>query len=112
MASEVIGLSNHREFALMLIGLVLIGVLGILIDLWLAVLIGEKGFMESEIIVAFHLAYSVALLAIVGPIAKIHWGLITRNEMAQEWKKNLHYVANNTSQGDNIPVEAREMEGD
>eukprot|EP00435_Cladocopium_sp_Y103_P001790 s7034_g1.t1 len=25
--------------------------------------------------------------------------------MAQEWKKNEHYVANNTTIGDNIPVE-------
>ena len=25
--------------------------------------------------------------------------------MAQEWKKNEHYVANNTTLGDNIPVE-------
>ena len=28
-----------------------------------------------------------------------------RNEMAQEWKKNEHYVANSTTLGDNIPVE-------
>ena len=25
--------------------------------------------------------------------------------MAQEWKKNEHYVANNTTLGDKIPVE-------
>ena len=25
--------------------------------------------------------------------------------MAQEWKKKEHYVANNTSIGDNVPVE-------
>lgn len=30
---------------------------------------------------------------------------VARNEMAQEWKKNEHYVANNTTLGDNIPVE-------
>ena len=43
--------------------------------------------------------------AIDGPIFKIHFGLISRNEMAQEWKKNEHYVANNTRIGDNVPVE-------
>ena len=48
---------------------------------------------------------AVALLAIDGPIFKIHFGLILRNEMAQEWKKNEHYVANNTRIGDNVPVE-------
>ena len=102
---NVIGLLNHREFVIMVGGLLLIGVLGIMVDIWLAILIAEKGFFESEIVVALHLGYSVALLAIDGPIFKIHFGLISRNEMAQEWKKNEHYVANNTSIGDNVPVE-------
>ena len=86
-------------------GLLLIGVLGIMVDIWLAILIAEKGFFQFEIVVALHLGYSVALLAIDGPIFTIHFGLISRNEMAQEWKKKEHYVANNTSIGDNVPVE-------
>ena len=102
---NVIGLLNHREFVIMVGGLLLIGVLGIMVDIWLAILIAEKGFFEFEIVVALHLGYSVALLAIDGPIFKIHFGLISRNELAQEWKKNEHYVANNTSIGDNVPVE-------
>lgn len=102
---NVIGFLNHREFVLMVGCLVLIAVLGIVVDIWLAVLIAKKGFLESEIVVALHLAYSIALLAIDGPIFKIHFGLVSRNELAQEWKKNEHYVANNTSLGDNIPVE-------
>ena len=102
---NVIGLLNHREFVIMVGGLLLIGVLGIMVDIWLAILIAEKGFFQFEIIVALHLGYSVALLAIDGPIFKIHFGLISRNEMAQEWKKKEHYVANNTSIGDNVPVE-------
>eukprot|EP00434_Breviolum_minutum_P002386 symbB.v1.2.002110.t1/scaffold114.1/size323002/16 len=102
---NVIGLLNHREFVIMVGGLLLIGVLGIMVDIWLAILITEKGFYEFEIVVALHLGYSVALLAIDGPIFKIHFGLISRNETAQEWKKNEHYVANNTSIGDNVPVE-------
>ena len=102
---NVIGLLNHREFVIVVGGLLLIGVLGIMVDIWLAILIAEKGFFQFEIVVALHLGYSVALLAIDGPIFKIHFGLISRNEMAQEWKKNEHYVANNTSIGDNVPVE-------
>ena len=102
---NVIGLLNHREFVIMVGGLLLIGVLGIMVDIWLAILITEKGFYEFEIVVALHLGYSVALLAIDGPIFKIHFGLISRNETAQGWKKNEHYVANNTSIGDNVPVE-------
>ena len=88
---------NHREFVIMVAGLLLIGVLGIMVDIWLAILIAEKSFFKFEIVVALHLGYSVALLAIDGPIFKIHFGLISRNEMAQEWK-NEHYVANNTRQ--------------
>ena len=102
---NVIGLLNHREFVIMVGGLLLIGVLGIMVDIWLPILIAEKGFFQFEIIVALHLGYSVALLAIDWPIFKIHFGLISRNEMAQEWKKKEHYVANNTSIGDNVPVE-------
>ena len=102
---NVIGLLNHREFVIMVGGLLLIGVLGIMVDIWLAILIAEKGFLQFEIVAALHLGYSVALLAIDGPIFKIHFGLISRNEMAQEWKKNEHYVASNTSIGDNVPVE-------
>ena len=102
---DVIGLLNHREFVIVVGGLLLIGVLGIMVDIWLAILIAEKGFFKFEILVALHLGYSVALVAIDGPIFKIHFELISRNEMAQEWKKNEHYVANNTSIGDNVPVE-------
>ena len=36
------GLLNHREFVIMLGGLMLISVLGILLDIYLAVLIGYK----------------------------------------------------------------------
>mmetsp|Transcript_44179 Transcript_44179/g.91306 ORF Transcript_44179/g.91306 Transcript_44179/m.91306 type:complete len:121 (+) Transcript_44179:134-496(+) len=39
------------------------------------------------------------------PIFRIHTGLVSRNELCQEWKNNVHYVANQTSQGDGIPVE-------
>ena len=80
--------------------------LGIIVDIWLAILIAEKGW-EGLLWVWDHCgaSFAVALLAIDGPIFKIHFGLISRNEMAQEWKKNEHYVANNTRIGDNVPVE-------
>eukprot|EP00434_Breviolum_minutum_P040673 symbB.v1.2.036153.t1/scaffold5038.1/size31584/1 len=79
---NVVGLLNHREFVIMVAGLLLIGVLGIMVDIWLAILIAEKGLFKFEIVVALHLGYSVALLAIDWPIFKIHFGLISRNEMA------------------------------
>ena len=88
---NVIGLLNHREFVVMVGGLLLIGVLGIMVDIWLAILIAEKGFFRFGVVVSLHLVYSVALLVIAGPIFKIHFGPIWRNEMAQKWKKKEHY---------------------
>ena len=99
---NTIGLLNHREFVTMLAGLILIALLGVLID---AFLIAKVKFLETEVIVALHLAYSIALLTIEGPMLNIHVGLICRNETAQEWKKKQNWVANNTSLGDNVPVE-------
>merc|ERR1719277_2520379 len=64
--TNCIGLLNHREFVVMLVGLVLIGILGFLLDLLLAL----------------HLAYSMALLGLAGPIFKCHFGLVSRNELA------------------------------
>ena len=43
----------------MVAGLLLFGVLGIMVDIWLAILISEKGFFRFEIDVALHLGYSV-----------------------------------------------------
>ena len=43
----------------MVAGLLSIGVLGIMVDIWLAILIAEKGFFKFEIVVALHLGYSV-----------------------------------------------------
>ncbi|CAK9073340.1 unnamed protein product [Durusdinium trenchii] len=102
---NVIGLLNHREFILMVGGLIAIALLGILMDLWVAILLAEEGSLDAEVAVALHLGYSVALLAVAGPIMKIHFGLISRNELAQEWRSNQHYIANNTSKGDNVYVE-------
>ncbi|CAE7243143.1 unnamed protein product [Symbiodinium microadriaticum] len=108
--NNVIGLLNHREFVLMLVGLCLIGLFGVVLDGYLAFFLAEKGLGEAEIAVALHLAFSVGLLAIEVPIFKIYIGLVSRNELGQEWKNNLNYVANQTSMGDGIPVEALDDE--
>ena len=102
--NNVIGLLNHREFFLMLVGLSLIGVLGVAMDGYVAILLVQKGLLEAEIFVALHLAFSLALLAIEVPMLKIHCGLVSRNELAQEWKQAIHYVAHN-SKGERVPVE-------
>jgi len=105
-----IGLLNHREFLAMCIGLGLISVVGIAVDIWLAILIAKKGFLDMEIIILFHLAYSGALLMIAGPICRTHVGLVSRNEVAQEWKNNNHYIAPSCSKGKMIPVVELEVD--
>ncbi|CAE7372712.1 AKR1 [Symbiodinium necroappetens] len=102
--NNAIGLLNHREFVLMLVGLCLLGLFGITLDGYLALLLAKKGLWEAEVAVVSHLAFSVGLLAIEVPIFRIHIGLVSRNELGHEWKNNLHYVANQTSMGDGIPV--------
>ncbi|CAE7257994.1 unnamed protein product [Symbiodinium natans] len=72
---------------------------------WASFATSRQGLLQAEIMVVLHLAASLALLAIEVPIFKIHLGLVSRNELAQEWKHNIHYIANGTSQGDSIPVE-------
>jgi len=99
-----IGLLNHREFLAMLLGLGSIGVLGIVVDVTLAVSMLSRGFWDTELAIIAHLAYSVALLALASPILRIHVGLVSRNELAAEWKRNEFYIAKSTRRGDGVPA--------
>eukprot|EP00930_Biecheleria_cincta_P024170 TRINITY_DN17330_c0_g1_i1.p1 TRINITY_DN17330_c0_g1~~TRINITY_DN17330_c0_g1_i1.p1 ORF type:complete len:374 (+),score=43.45 TRINITY_DN17330_c0_g1_i1:51-1124(+) len=101
---NVIGLWNHREFVTMVIGLTAIGVFGVAVDACLAILMLQKGFLQTEVIILLHLGYSVALVFIAGPICQIHVGLVSRNEVAQEWKKSEHCIVRHTRKGENVPV--------
>ncbi|CAE7329494.1 Prim2, partial [Symbiodinium sp. CCMP2456] len=107
---NVIGLLNHREFVVLLVCLCMTGLFGIVLDGSLALLLAQKGMWEEEIAVVSHLAFSVGLLAIEVPIFRIHIGLVSRNELAAEWRHHDNYVANNTSQGDCIPVQELDVE--
>eukprot|EP00931_Biecheleriopsis_adriatica_P047265 TRINITY_DN27221_c0_g1_i1.p1 TRINITY_DN27221_c0_g1~~TRINITY_DN27221_c0_g1_i1.p1 ORF type:complete len:372 (-),score=61.56 TRINITY_DN27221_c0_g1_i1:79-1098(-) len=101
---NVIGLLNHREFVAMVLGLLVISILGIAVDVWLGLLLLKKAFYDTAVVVLGHLSYSIALLFIAGPICKIHVGLVSRNEVAQEWKNNDFYVAPTSRKGTNVPV--------
>lgn len=102
--ANVIGLLNHREFYCMLIGLVSVGIIGSSVDVALIVLIANKGWWTSLIGIALHLGYSVTLTTLAMPILKVHTGLVSRNELAQEWKQNLFYVVHGSRKGINVPV--------
>lgn len=90
--TNCIGLLNHREFFVMVSGLVLIAVLGTAIDLVALIAVCSRGSWGSRIAVIAHLFYSVVLMALAGPILRIHVGLVCRNELANEWKRNDNYV--------------------
>jgi len=105
--TNVIGLWNHREFLLMVIGLVLIGMCGAVLDSVLLLALWRQGNLwGSELFVFLHLLYSIALSCLAGPILKIHVGLVSRNEMAQEWKNNRHYIVKKCKHGENVNVSA------
>lgn len=103
--TNCIGLLNHREFIIMCTGLVLIGVCGTILDLFLVVTTARQG--DQWVIVFFlcmHLTYSIILTALAAPILRLHIGFISRNELANEWKKNDFYVVTSIKTGKIVPV--------
>jgi len=101
--TNCIGLLNHREFFVMLSGLVLIAVLGVAIDLVSLIAVFSRSALGPRIAVISHLFYSIILMYLVGPILCIHVGLVCRNELASEWKRNDFYVIMGKN-GELIPV--------
>jgi hypothetical protein len=103
-----IGLLNHREFMALLIGLFTICVIGVLLDPFLLFKLHSEGKLQeytlSAVFLAIHLAYSMILSYLEFPILKIHFGLISRNELAHEWKKNDFYIAKKCKRGVNVHV--------
>lgn len=104
--ANAIGLMNHREFCVMLFGLVSVGVLGGIVDVTLLVLlfVGDKPFWGTIIGIVLHLAYSATLVFLAGPILNVHTMLVSRNELAHEWKRNEFFVVKHSKRGVNIPV--------
>lgn len=90
--TNCIGLLNHREFFIMVAGLVLIAVLGTAIDLVALIAVFSRGTWPARVAVILHIFYSVVLMFLAGPILRIHVGLVCRNELANEWKRNDFYV--------------------
>merc|ERR1719418_146633 len=66
--SNCIGLLNHREFLAMLCGLVAIGILGIILDVFLLITTArEMDHWTTSLLLVLHLAYSLILTSLVGP---------------------------------------------
>jgi len=103
--ANCIGLLNHREFFALLCGLVAIGILGSLLDVFLLIATArETDHWTTSIFLVLHLAYSLILTSLVGPIFRLHVGFISRNELANEWKRHDYYVVTSRQTGKPIPV--------
>lgn len=94
--TNCIGLLNHREFIVMVTGLVILGIAGSLLDTALVLVISRKGgdFLTAFLLV-MHLVYDIMVLTLAYPILRLHIGFISRNELANEWKRNDFYVVVN-----------------
>jgi len=99
--TNCIGLLNHREFVVMCSGLTLIGIAGGILDIVLAITEWTQTEMtwQTLAILLAHCGYSIALTTLVGPILRIHIGLVSRNELAAEWKRNDFYVVSVDGRG-------------
>jgi len=103
--ANCIGLLNHREFVVMLTGLVAIGILGSLLDVFLLIATArETDQWRTSVFLVLHLAYSLILTSLVGPIFRLHVGFISRNELANEWKRHDYYVITSRQTGKPVPV--------
>lgn len=102
--TNCIGLLNHREFILMCIGIVSIGLLGSIVDLVLFFPVAAEGTWRDVTFILLHLGYSMTLVVMAGPILRLHIGLISRNELANDWKKNSFYCITSNRSGKRVPV--------
>lgn len=90
--TNAVGLLNHREFVLMLAGLLTIGLGGCLVDFILVVWTSSEGRHFTGFLLIMHLTYSVILSLLTGPILRLHITFVSRNELANEYKHNLFHV--------------------
>jgi len=103
--TNCIGLLNHREFVIMCISLVSVGVLGAVVDICLLLASAARDVRwTSKLFLFTHLVYSMILTGLAGPILRLHIGFISRNELANEWKKNEFYIIQSARTGKTVPV--------
>jgi len=87
-----IALRNHREFMAMLISFVVIAVAGSIVDVILAYKCTTVQDWVSFVVLLVHLFYQLGFAYYVIPIFRLHVGFVSRNELANEWKNDKHYV--------------------
>lgn len=90
--ANCVGLKNHREFIIMLIGLVFTPFFGGVLDFILVVNCYHQHRFGVMTLIGFHIVYAVIIVYFAGPILRIHAGFISRNELNSEWKRNAFQV--------------------
>jgi hypothetical protein len=102
--TNVIGLLNHREFIIMCGGLVSIAIVGIVVDIVLLLAAASRAHGSDIIVLILHLMYSIILGGLAGPIFRLHVGFVSRNELANDWKKNTFYAIESKRTQKVVPV--------
>jgi len=77
----------------MVAGIVTIAVAGLIIDVVVLVSVLWRGsHWTSTIVPLMHLLYSAGVSILAAPILRLHIGFVSRNELADEWKRNTFNV--------------------
>jgi hypothetical protein len=109
--TNCVGLLNHREFVVMVSGLLAISIVGSLLDVFLGYhLVNQGGDHLLFAGIAVHAMFLLGIAHFVGPIFRLHVGFVCRNELVHEWKRNDFYVVIDSDTGH--PVSVNELSDD
>lgn len=100
-----VGLRNHREFMVMISCLVALALAGLLADSLLVLYQGLPASIRAQAAIALHAAVSFAFCWLMLPIWRLHCGLISRSELAFEWKWEQFQVIRDNATGKQVMVE-------
>jgi hypothetical protein len=99
--TNCIGLFNHREFVMMVCGLVAISFSCFIVNVVMVFkLVKQESYTDDIVLLAglgLHTLYLLALFHFATPIMRLHIGFVCRNELAHEWKRNDFYVVQSKS---------------
>uniref|UniRef100_A0A7S4QSU4 Palmitoyltransferase n=1 Tax=Alexandrium monilatum TaxID=311494 RepID=A0A7S4QSU4_9DINO len=99
-----VGLRNHREFVVMVSSLVALALVGFAADLLLALTKGLPSSWVAKVALALHGVCSLAFCWLLVPIWRLHCGLISRSELAFEWKWEQFQVIRDDATGKEVAV--------
>ncbi|CAE7806103.1 ERF2 [Symbiodinium sp. CCMP2592] len=104
---NVIGLRNHRAFMAMLVGMALLGMAGLLVDVWFLATFLVKGVQAQLILLLclLHVGYSLIFLRLELQVLYIQLGLVSRNELNSEWKEDKFWTAPSGVSAKDLDVE-------